>query len=213
MLTIWGRRNSSNVQALLWCVAELGLRFERHDAGHKYGRTATPEYLAMNPNGLVPVLIDGDDEPLWETGAILRYLASRYGTDPFWPGDLARRAQVDKWAEWAKINVSLGFSGPVFSRVVRTAPSQRDEAAITRAIAELAKVLDIAEARLATSAYLMGEHLTLANIQLGHVLFRYYDIAIARPDLPALRRYYDALVRRPAYAEHVMVSYEDLRVV
>ncbi|MGA2486061.1 MAG: glutathione S-transferase N-terminal domain-containing protein, partial [Roseiarcus sp.] len=99
MLTIWGRKTSSNVQAAMWCVGELGLAYRRHDIGHAYGGNRTPEFLAMNPNGLIPVLRDGDDEPIWETGAILRYLGAKYGDDPFWPRDPAARAQVDKWAE------------------------------------------------------------------------------------------------------------------
>lgn len=212
MLTIWGRKNSSNVQALMWCVGELGLSYERHDAGHRYGGTDTPAFLSMNPNGTVPVLRDGDSEPLWETGAILRYLAGRYGAPPFWPTEGMARAQVDKWAEWSKINVTLGFTPPIFWRVVRTAPADRDPAAIDQAVAKLDRTLDIAEAQLLRGRFLAGDDFTLADIQFGHLLFRYFDIPIARPDRPALRRYYDGLVTRPAYREHVMVSYEELRV-
>jgi glutathione S-transferase len=148
MLTIWGRKTSSNVQALMWCVGELGLAYERIDIGHKYGGNDTPEFLAMNPNGTVPVVRDGDGPRMWETGAILRALCQRYGTDPFWPSDLDARTTVDMWAEWAKINVTLGFTAPVFWRVVRTAPDKRDADAIKAAVASLTKWLDIAETRL-----------------------------------------------------------------
>ena len=211
-MTVWGRKTSSNVQALMWCIGELGLDYERHDIGHVHGGNDTPQFLAMNPNGTVPVLQDGDNEPLWETGAILRYLAARYGSDSFWPADPARRAQVDKWAEWAKINVTLAFTGPVFWRVVRTAPSQRDPAAIAEALSKLVRLLVMAETQLSRHAFLAGDDLTLADIQFGHVLYRYFDIDIDRPSLPQLARYYAALTRRPAFAEHVMVSYEPLRV-
>ena len=102
MLTVWGRKTSSNVQALMWCIGELGLPFRRFDIGHKYGGNDTAEFLAMNPNGTVPVLKDEDGEPLWESGAILRYLAARYGDDAFWPRDIIRRAQVDKWSGMGK---------------------------------------------------------------------------------------------------------------
>jgi glutathione S-transferase len=213
MLTIWGRRTSSNVQALMWCVGELGLPCHRHDAGHRYGGTDTPEFRAMNPNGTVPVLRDGDGPPLWETGAILRYLATRYAGPPFWPSEPAARAHVDRWAEWAKINVALNFTAPVFWRVVRTAPTRRDPDAIAAALRLLDPFLDIAEAQLARHAFLAGPDFTLADIQLGHLLFRYFDIPIARPDRPALRRYHDALLTRPAYREHVAISYEELRVL
>ena len=87
MLKVWGRCSSSNVQALLWCLAELDLDYERVDAGFTYGVVDTPEYLSVNPNGTVPTLIDGDAPPLWETGAILRYLANTYAGDDFWPLD------------------------------------------------------------------------------------------------------------------------------
>lgn len=213
MLTVWGRKTSSNVQAVMWCIAELGLEAHRLDIGHKYGGNDTPEFLAMNPNGKVPVLKDGDDEPLWESSAIMRYLASRYGDAPFWPKDIAKRAQVDKWAEWAKINIGLNFSRPIFWPVVRTPPKDVDHAAVEKAIDALGKQFDIAEARLAAHRFLAGDDFTLADIQFGHVLYRYFDIPITRPEHKAVRRYYDALTERPHFREHVMVSYEDLRAV
>jgi glutathione S-transferase len=212
MLEIWGRKTSSNVQALMWCVGELGLAYRRHDVGHKYGGNDTPEFLAMNPNGTVPVVRDDDGEPLWETGAILRYLGTRYGEAPFWSNDLIRRTRIDKWAEWSKINVALNFTAPIFWRVVRTAPRDQDAAAIASALHLLDASLLIAEARLIRHAYLAEDAFTLADIQFGHVLYRYFDIAIERPGHPALRRYYDRLTERPAFQEHVMVSYEELKV-
>lgn len=168
MLTVWGRKTSSNVQALMWCIGELGLAYEQHDAGHIYGVTDTPAFLAMNPNGTIPVLRDADGEPLWETGTILRYLAGRYGAGPFWPAEGFARVRVDQWAEWAKINITLGFTAPIFWKVVRTAPSRQDPIAISQAVMRLDKFLDIAEAQLARGAYLAGDDFTLADIQFGH---------------------------------------------
>ena len=212
MLKVWGRKTSSNVQAVMWCIAELGLEYERFDVGHRFGGTDTDEFHALNPNRTVPVLRDGDDPAIWESGAILRYLCSRYGTSPFWPEDLVARTQVDKWAEWAKLNIAVGFTVPIFWRVVRTPPSQRDPAAIEAAVKALGAKLQIAEQRLSEDSFLAGPDLTLADIQFGHLLFRYFDIEIERPALPAIEAYYQDLTRRPHYAEHVMVSYEDLRV-
>lgn len=212
MLTVWGRTDSSNVQALMWCIGELGLPYERHDAGHRFGVTDSPAFLAMNPNGTLPVLRDGDNEPLWETGAILRYLAAKHGAAPFWPAEGPARAMADKWAEWSKVNVAQNFTAPIFWRVVRTAPSKQDPAAIGQAVQTLDAVLGIAEAQLSRGRFLAGDSFTLADIQFGHVLYRYFDLPIPRRDHPALRRYYDALTTRPAFREHVMVSYEGLRV-
>ena len=212
MLKIWGRRSSSNMQALMWCVGELGLEFDRTDAGFTYGVVDTPEYRAMNPNGTVPTVIDGDNPPLWETGAILRYLAGKYGSDAFWPKDPYARANVDRWAEWSKINIASNYTAPVFWRTVRTAPSRRDPAAIDDALRKLGVFLDVAETHLAHQRYLADDHFTLADIQFGHCLYRYFDIDIDRANRPNLRRYYETLAERPAYREHVMISYEELRV-
>jgi glutathione S-transferase len=211
MLTVWGRKTSSNVQAVMWCIGELRLDCVRHDVGGRHGGNDAPAFLAMNPNGTVPVVRDGEGEPMWESGAILRYLASRYGVGTFWPSDPAARVEIDKWAEWSRINIALNFSHPVFWRVVRTAPKDRDEAAIRKAVAELGHYLDIAEAQLGRGAFLCGEAFTLADIQFGHLLYRYFEIAIDRAERPALQRYYQRLTERPAYREHVMVSFEELR--
>ncbi len=212
MLTVWGRKTSSNVQALMWCIGELGLPFVRHDIGHRYGGNDTLEFLSMNPNGTVPVLRDNGDDPIWETGAILRYLANRYGCAPFWPADLGARTHIDMWAEWSKVTVAASFTVPIFWRVVRTAPKHRDLDAIASAIKAFGDKLDIAETQLSRHDFIAGSELTLADIQFGHLLYRYFDMAIERPEHPNLRRYYDKLTLRPAFQEHVMVSYEELRV-
>lgn len=163
MLTIWGRKTSSNVQALMWCVGELGLDYLRFDVGHRYGGTDSEAFYQLNPNRTVPVLQDDENPPLWETGAILRYLASRYADDAFWPGELLARTEVDRWAEWSKQNIALGFTTPVFWRVVRTPAAERDPQAIAAAVTALEQKLAIAEARLAGSRYLVGDTFTLAD--------------------------------------------------
>ncbi|HDJ1440205.1 TPA: glutathione S-transferase family protein [Serratia rubidaea] len=211
MLEVWGRKSSSNVQALMWCIGELGLPYQRHDVGHRFGGTDSDEFYALNPNRTIPVLRDGDLPPLWETGAILRYLANRYAPDEFWPADLIARTHVDRWMEWSKLNVALLFTAPIFWRVVRTPAAERDPAAIGQALQAFENKLMIAEPRLAGQTFLAGDTFSAADIQFGHVLYRYYDIDIDRQPLPNLRSYYDRLTERPAFREHVMVSYEELR--
>ena len=133
-------------------------------------------------------------------------------TTTFWPRDPAARAQIDKWAEWAKLNVSMAVNAGLFSPLVRTPAKARDEAAVAAALRRIAGgVLDIAERRLIAHAFLCGDAFTLADIAFGHILYRYFTLPLQRPDQPALRRYYDRLTARPAYREHVMVSYEELR--
>lgn len=211
MLTVWGRKTSSNVQALMWCIGEMELPYVRHDIGHKYKGTETDFYYSLNPNRTVPVLQDGTAPPLWETGAILRYLANRYGAESFWPSDDIQKANIDKWAEWSKINVATAFNLPVFWRVVRTPQENRDEQAIAEAMVKLENYLSVAEAQFEKHRFLAGDAFSLADIQFGHVLYRYYDIEVVRKSLPRLRAYYENIAVRPAFQEHVMVSYEELR--
>ena len=196
----------------MWCIGELSLAYERVDAGFIYGQVDTPEYLSINPNGTVPTLQDGDHPPLWETGAIMRYLAAAYGSVEFWPTEPIARAEVDKWAEWSKINIAQKFTAPVFWQMVRTPPSKRDWDAVSLALKTLDRFLDVAETRLSRLPYLAGENFTLADIQFGHCLYRYFDIDINRAEHKFLRRYYDALTERQAFRDHVMVSYQELKV-
>lgn len=211
MITVYGRKTSSNVQPVMWALAELGLDCERLDYGHKYGGNDTPEYLAMNPNGLVPTIRDGD-LVLWESGAILRYLAAKYGDAPFWPENPVERAPVDKWAEWGKVTLGAGFTGPIFWSVVRTPAARRDEAALQSALKRFDAMLDILEAQLDGNAYVAGPEFTLADILVGTPLYRFFNIDIPRTSRPALAAYYDRLQERPAYREQVMVSFDELRV-
>lgn len=195
----------------MWCVGELGLEYTRHDAGHTYGVVDGDQFFDLNPNRTVPVLQDNSGPVIWETGAIIRYLATRYGSGPFWPENAVERAVVDMWAEWAKINVAMGFTSPVFWRVVRTPETEQDPRAIADALAALKQKLAIADQRLGEHDWLCGPDFTLADIQFGHILYRYFDIEIERPDWRAIPRYFDRIMQRNAYVEHVAISYEELR--
>ncbi len=210
MITVYGRATSSNVQAVMWGIGELGLAHERLDYGHVFGGLDTPEFRAMNPNGLVPVIRDGD-LVLWESCAILRYLAARYGDGSFWPADPVARAPVDMWAEWGKTAFSSDFTGPIFWSRVRTAAKDRDVAALATALDRFEARLDVLEAQLMRHAHVAGPDFTLADIVVGHVLYRWFDIDVPRRPRPAARAYYARLSERPAFAEHVMVPYDTLR--
>lgn len=210
MIKIWGRASSANVQCVMWCVAELNLPFERFDAGLSYGVNNTPEFLAMNPNGTIPTVIDGDDPPLWESAAIVRYLANRYASDSFWPKDAVARANVDRWAEWGKVSVQMSFNGPIFWKVLRAQVSRCDKE-LTSAVDHFENKLRIADQQLAKHEFLVGENLTLADIQFGHILFRYYELEIDRADIPNVRRYYGSLCSMKHYQDHVMIDLTELR--
>lgn len=192
----------------MWCLGELGLECRRHDVCHRYGGADTPEFAELNPNRTIPVIQDGDNSPLWETGCILRYLAHRYGAPEFWPLNLIERTEIDRWVEWSKINVAMGFTSPVFWNIVRT-PENKGEAG--KALTEPNRSLRIAEKQLEAHSFLASDNFTLADIQFGHILYRYFTIDIDRADFPALETYYQRLKMRPAFRKHVMVSYEELR--
>ena len=195
----------------MWTIAELGLAHQRHDIGHVHGGNDTDEYLAMNPNGLVPVVRDGDGAPMWESAAIVRYLAESYGDENFWPRDPAVRVQFDMWAEWIKTSFGPTFAGRVFRPLVQLGstpmPAEQLKAA-TEAVKPLAMMLD---RRLGNGPYLAGDNLTFADMITGNLLYRYYTLDFDRAETPSLDAYYARLSARPHYREHVMVSYEDLR--
>ena len=211
MITVYGRATSSNVQAVLWGLSELELAFERLDYGHVYGGLNSPEFRALNPHGRVPVLRDGE-VVIWESCAILRYLGAAYGAAPFWPADAAARARIDMWAEWGKIAFCTVFTAPIFWLRVRTAAKDRDEAALSRGLAVFDERLAILEAQLKGRKFVTGDDFTLADIVIGHVLYRYFEMEIPRRDRPIISEYYKRLSARPAYREHVMLSFAPLQV-
>jgi len=160
---------------------------------------------------LVPTIRDGD-LVLWESCAILRYLAAKYGDGgAFWPADPVARARIDMWAEWGKVNFARDFTVPIFWSRVRTAAADRDEAALVVALAKFDGYLGKLETQLGDNPYVAGADISLADIVISHVLFRYFDIDIPRTSRPAIDAYYKRLKARPAFREHVMVSYQDLR--
>lgn len=212
MITVWGRATSSNVQIVMWAIGELGLAHRRLDVGHAYGGLDTPEYIAMNPHRLVPTIRDGEGPPIWESSACLRYLGASYGGEAFWPTDAKRRAQLDMWAEWVRTSWQPVIAREVFWPLIRTPASQTNAAAIAEGVVKAGALAKLLDARLdGPDPYLGGEALSFADVMAGHLLYRYFDLPIERPSLPALEAYYARLQERPAYAEHVMVSYESLR--
>ena len=210
MLKIWGRATSSNVQTVMWAVAELGLAHERVDWGGAFGGNDDADYRAMNPNGLIPVLQDGE-AVLWESPAILRYLGARYGDEAFWPSDPARRAGLDMWAEWVKTSICPELIYKVFWQTVRTPEDRRDQAVVESGSQALATLMPRLDARLGDGPFLGGDALSFADIMAGHVLYRYMTMEFPKAETPNVDAYYARLSDRPAYRDHVMVSYESLR--
>jgi glutathione S-transferase len=207
-LTLWGRLSSCNVQKAVWLLEELQLPYERVDAGGDFGGLDDPEYRAMNPHGRVPTLKDGDSV-VWESEAILRYLAARYGAPQFWSDDPAARAAVDQWLAWTAASLYRDWID-LFWRRVRTPPQQQDAAEIERLRQNTAARYAFLDSQLASRPYLAGDTFSLADIAAGMTLYRWYEMPIARPELPALRAWYERLLERPAYRKGVCLPFDDL---
>jgi glutathione S-transferase len=194
MLKIWGRLTSVNVQKVVWCADELGLEYERIDAGGKYGIVNTPEYLAMNPNGLIPV-IEHDGFVLWESNAIVRYLAGQFGVVTLWPTDTRARADADRWMDWQAVSFNPAI-GPGFWQLIRTAPEKRDPAVIEAARDSGEKKLAMLDAHLSTRAFVAGDTFTMGDIPLGCSVDRWYKLPQPRETHRHVERWYAGLRKR-----------------
>ena len=202
-LTIWGRANSVNVQKVLWCLAELDLAYERIDAGMAFGKNDQPEYLAMNPNGRVPTLVDGD-YVLWESNSIMRYLNLAHGkASPIYPQSPQARAAVDRWLDWT-LSTLQPVDRPVFWALVRTPKEKRDMVAIQKDVDAEAVVWRIPEALLAKRRYIEGEQFTIADIALGAFARRWFGVGgVTKPKLPNLERWFALISERPGFQKFI----------
>jgi glutathione S-transferase len=204
MLTVLGRSNSSNVQKVTWCLEELGVPYQREDVGGAFGRNKDGEYLAMNPNGLIPTVLD-DGHVLWESNTILRYLAASYDTGALWEPDPGKRAGGEKWMDW-QLTVLAPPMTPLFKQYLRVPVAERDPALIERSQKDAARAFAILDRALARSPWLGGERFTVADIPCGVLAYRWMNLPIERPVLPALADWYARLAGRPAYQSQVMVA-------
>ena len=204
MLKIWGRLTSVNVQKVIWCADELGLRYQRIDAGRNFGLVDTPDYRAMNPNGLVPVIED-DGFVLWESNAIVRYLAAQYGEGTLWPTDRQMRADADRWMDWQATCFNPAI-GPAFWHLIRFAPGQRDPAVIETARESAEKKLALLDAHLAARDFVAGASFTMGDIPLGCSLDRWYKLPLIRESHPHVERWYAALRGRKGARQVVALA-------
>ncbi len=208
MIKIWGRASSSNVQKVLWAADELGLRYEHISVGGKFGGTDTPEYRAMNPNGLIPVVQDAEGGIHWESNSVVRYLAGRHdaaGTG-LWLADPGARSQADRWMDWATSLIGepmrVLFWGFVRDKV------NADLNAMTKAEAQAAEYWARLDAHLADRPYVAGDRLTMGDIPAAIQVQRWLNFPITRPTLPNLLAWHGRLAERPGYRTHVMVPME-----
>ncbi len=202
MLEIWGRPYSSNVIPVIWTANELKLEYTLQLAGGSFGKLETDNYRSINPNRLIPAIRDGDFA-LWESLAIVRYLCDQYGAGTLSPKDAKTRAVADQWMEWS---ASRAFSPVIylFFATVRTQPENRDPEKITRFRDKAHAALTVLDEHLSNRAYICGDEFTMADIPLGCIVYRYYNVNVDRPALPHVETWYKKLSARPAYQNHVM---------
>jgi glutathione S-transferase len=201
MLTILGKSSSINVRKVLWTCAEIGLPYQLEQYGSGFLPTATPEFLCLNPNGMVPVVID-DGRSLWESNTICRYLAGKHGRTDLLPTEAMARAQVEKWMDWqaTELNNSWRYA---FMALARHSPAHADAAAIAASMAEWNRLMTMLDVHLTTSGpYICGAALTLADIVLGLSVNRWRSVPMERPALPAVAAYFERLSERPGFLAH-----------
>jgi glutathione S-transferase len=203
-ITLYGRPNSLNVQKVRWILAELELPYVHVESGRGYvEHTDQAWFLTMNPNGKVPVL-DDDGTVLWESNAIVRYLAAEYDRGGLWPVDAAQRAQSDRWMDWQQ-TVLLGAVNPAFWQLVRTPAAERDRAVIATSEAHCNQAFALLDRALADRSYVAGMRPTIGDIPLGATAHRWYALDLDHAELPNLRRWYARLCQRPAFRDTVML--------
>jgi glutathione S-transferase len=208
-IKLWGRLTSANVQKVVWTLEEIEIPYEHENRGGRFGGLDDPQYLAMNPNGLVPTLRDGD-LVLWESHAIVRYLSAVYADGLLFPSDPTDRAVADQWTDWTATRFQPAWIG-LFWSAYRTRPERQNAETIAAALTETNKCLAILEQRLGESSFLGGGSPTYADVVAGVSLFRWSTMEIERPDLPAVAAWHDRLRERPAFRKAVEVPYEELK--
>jgi glutathione S-transferase len=196
MLKIWGRMSSINVKKVVWTAQELGLDFQRTEAGGLFGVVKTPEYMQMNPNSLVPVIED-DDYVLWESNVIVRYLTAKHASGQMYPTDLRERFDAERWMDWQQTTLNP-VSRPGFWQLVRTPPEQRNPDVIAESNAAVEALMFTLDMHLAHREFMVGHRFTVADIPLACEVHRWFGLPQPRQSRPHIERWYAGLRARQA---------------
>jgi glutathione S-transferase len=196
MLKIWGRLSSLNVRKVVLAAQELGLAFERVDAGGSFGIVQTPEYLAKNPNALVP-LFEDDQVQLWESNVIVRYLCARHAPETLYPLALPKRFDAERWMDWQQ--TTLNPAGrDAFVQWIRTPEDRRDAQVIARSVAATEPLLALLDRHLAQQPFMAGERLTMADLPIACEVHRWFGLPQPRTRRPHIERWFETLRSRPS---------------
>jgi glutathione S-transferase len=201
MLRILGRKTSSNVQKVLWTATMLGVPFAREDVGGRHGGNRAADYLALNPNGLVPTVFDGE-LVLWESNSVCRYLCNKYGPGPIYPADPAQRALVERWMDW-QLSVMAPALVPLYFLLFRSPEAARTPEAVARLAKDTEAPFNILKARLADRPYLEGDAPTFADIGNGIWAHRWFSMGQGNRD-SNVGRWLARLADNAAFRKHVI---------
>ena len=204
MLKIWGRNTSSNVQKVIWALAEMKIPFERIDVGGAFGKIKDEFYLKMNPNSLVPTLQEDDGFTMWESNSITRYLAAKHAARVLEPADLKTRARAQMWMDW-QLSVMAPAITPVFWNLIRTPPDKRDRNAIDTGKDKTIMAARMMDEQLGRTRFMAGDEFSYGDIPVGIMIYRYVQLIPERPATPNLDRWYATISSRPAFKEQIAV--------
>jgi glutathione S-transferase len=196
MLKIWGRMSSINVKKVVWTAQELGLEFQRTEAGGQFGVVTTSEFLQLNPNATVP-LIDDEGFILWESNTIVRYLCAKHSSGDFYPTGLRERFDAERWMDWQQTNLNPA-SRPGFWQLVRTPPEQRNDALLAESNALVESMMAILDAHLAQQPFMVGDRFSMADIPLACEAHRWFGLPQPRESRPHIERWFADISARQA---------------
>ncbi len=196
MLHIWGRMSSINVKKVVWTAQELGLSFQRTEAGGQFGVVKTPKYVALNPNSVVPVIED-NGFVLWESNVIVRYLSAKHARGTLYPADLLDQFDAERWMDWQQTTLNPA-SRPGFIQLIRTPADQRNGAVIAESNAAVETLMARLNAHLSQRSFMVGERFSMADIPLACEVHRWFNLPQPRAARPHLERWYQAILARPA---------------
>ena len=202
MIVVHGRANSSNVQKVLWLFDEIGLPFERIDRGGRFGGLDDPDYRALNPNGLVPTVIDGE-LVLWESQAILRHYARQHPGAALFPGNAADAVRSDMLLDWNITTLWPPLRAPYLA--VERQGRPRDSAEVQQALDQLHGPLDILEGLLAGRDYIGGTF-GIGDIPAAVSLSRWVFLGRDLARWPAVAAWYRRCSARPAFQARIVVG-------
>jgi glutathione S-transferase len=209
MIELWGRKNSYNVQKVLWTLDELNIEYKHQDVGSQVGDLETPEFLQLNPRARIPVLVD-DGSVVWESNTIVRYLCAAYGKNLLWPGEPVKRSFADRWMDWELATLQPDFMG-LFWGFYRKPQKKRDSGQIERSKLRCEQHFAMLDNHLKHHDYLAGETFSMGDIPVATSLYRYFGMGMAVEKPANLMAWYQRLSARRAFQQIIMTPFTELK--